>query len=335
MSRQTSACLAVLMAVLICACSKAPQPESQSSSTTPSTSASAAAAAAANGVAPGIELQAFGKLDRFKGKPPDDLVKDAVIGNVIRSIVPQSQFKCMDDVFNYLRDLDLNPDGSVSASANGSHADNFQEAYLSVSPSGSVNLVLNCEPQANPKGKYLFFSNDGNSAKASKAVLQWLYEVGRAEDRVVRSDGKSVEEMGVGELVQAVAPKNQPVEVTTNSQEANAGQGASQSPVFGTWQCKSLMDGQEAQTFFLIRPDGLISYRIGNSLQMTGYDFSLTGNQASATMTEIIRNGRSANAQIPASFEFKLVQAARIDFKFTMTTNQRAEQMVRCLPLPV
>lgn len=132
----------------------------------------------------------FEDLDNFVGKPPSDLLEDDSIEAVIRSIVPQSRFKCMDDLFNYMRDLEATPAGGVTSELNGSHADNFMEAFISVSPSGAVHLVLQCDPHGNPKGKYYYFTNAGMNATVPKPLLNWMYIVGREEDEVTKSDGK-------------------------------------------------------------------------------------------------------------------------------------------------
>lgn len=153
----------------------------------------------------------FKGLANFNGKPAWDLVKDDVIGKRIKEIVPQSQFKCMDDIFNYMPDLELQSDGSVQASLNGAHVDQFMEAFISASPNGSINVVLNCDPQSIPKGKYQFFTNQEPQADPAKEVLEWIYVVGSDDDKVLRSDGEKMVEIPFGKFVQAVTPESKPV----------------------------------------------------------------------------------------------------------------------------
>jgi hypothetical protein len=100
----------------------------------------------------------------------------------------------MDDSFNYLRDLEMDGNGAVTASMNGSHADQFEKAFISIAPSGAVNIVLQCDPpsamQLHAKEKYQYFTNEAIGAPTSKEVLDWMHSVANEGDIIVKSNGK-------------------------------------------------------------------------------------------------------------------------------------------------
>lgn len=157
------------------------------------------------------EQPKFPNVKSFGGHPPWDLVKDEVIGKVIRSLVPPSQFKCMDDLFNYLPDLELIPDGSVEASTTGEHAAQFTRSFISVSPDGVIHLGLECDFNEHIAHKFQYFTNS-KSATPPQSVLGWLYEASTARDKIVRSDGKNAVEQSRNEFLSKYMPENAPVE---------------------------------------------------------------------------------------------------------------------------
>lgn len=116
----------------------------------------------ASTVAPQATAPAPKKLDNlalFNGKAPDGLVADATIGQSIRSVVPQAQFKCMSETFNYMPDLALESDGSLQATLSGSRAENWLMAYLSVNPSGLAKSSV--EIEACERGKERCYEKSG------------------------------------------------------------------------------------------------------------------------------------------------------------------------------
>lgn len=132
---------------------------------------------------------------KFDKRAPNDLVSDEKIGRVIRSLVPQGDFKCMDEIFNLLSDLELKPDGYVIAIANGSHADNFAEGLVTVSKAGAVHIVLNCDGDTGPIKKYRYYTNEGIKSTPPGPVKNWLYTVASpsavSDTIIVKSDGKT------------------------------------------------------------------------------------------------------------------------------------------------
>lgn len=138
-----------------------------------------------------VKLTPFNELGRFNGVPPSDLMKDEIIGKEIRAIVPRTAFACMDNVFNYMRDLELGKDGALSATMNGSHADNFMEASVTVKPSGALTIVLQCvteaEQTSSPK-KYQIFTN-GDIRSVDPATISGIYDA-NPSDIVLITNGK-------------------------------------------------------------------------------------------------------------------------------------------------
>lgn len=133
-------------------------------------------------------------LAAFNGKPPNDLVHDAAVGKVIRSIVPQAKFQCMDDLFNYMPDLEAKNDGAVQGLLNGTGSHNFREAFVSASPNGKVSIVLNCSSE--PLNKvFEFYSNAGSNEPTPKEIQDWLYMVGGEGDIVRWSDGATTRDI--------------------------------------------------------------------------------------------------------------------------------------------
>lgn len=140
----------------------------------------------------------FAELSRFKGMPPADLLKDPEIGKVIRSVVPQSQFKCLGEAMEWMPDLDLASDGSIGVTQTGSHAEGFRQSFLSITPKGSFDLVLLCQHLGVgiPKGKYQYFTTSSDlTAPMPKSVQEWLYQVGDSSDILIISNGKEVREV--------------------------------------------------------------------------------------------------------------------------------------------
>ena len=323
----------VLLGLALVACSKTPS--------TPSSVSSAPASA------PVVEAKLpqrmqFKDLEQFKGKPPWDLVKDEVIGKEIKAIVPQSQFKCMDDIFNYMHDLEMQRDGSVQASMNGSHADQFMEAFISASPDGSLNVVLNCNPQSTPKGTYQLFANSAPGSIPPKELIEWFYIVGRDSDKIAKSDGKGVIEVAFTDFVKSVLPEEKPATMPS----ATAGHGKSSQPVpvpkepsisaassKGEWECKSTSSEVAAQAFFLFK-DRLFVYSLGTSLKMVSLDFETTGAQGRGRFNEMNRNGKTVEVSVPYEVFVSSASSGKLTFDMKIA-GAKGDVLSRneCVPL--
>lgn len=185
-------------------------------------------------VAPQAAVPAPKKLDNlalFNGKAPDGLVADATIGQSIRSVVPQAQFKCMSETFNYMPDLVLEGDGSLQATLSGSRAENWLMAYLNVSPSGLIDVVLRCpaEQQQMADAPFLYFTNRKLTDPTPKAVQDWFYAVGQESDLIKVSDSQVTNDIKFPEFMKgmlATAPNPKPiVPVTLPPAPAQVAQG--------------------------------------------------------------------------------------------------------------
>ncbi len=189
-------------------------------------------------------LVPFSNIATFDNKAPNDLVADLTIGKVIRSIVPQAQLKCMDEIFNYMPDLQLSKDGSVSAQSMGSHADNWMIGYVNASPTGEVDIVLQCDPQADNKPPYLYFTTRNIAGNAPVSVLNWYYIVAREEDVVRVSDGKETRDIPYAQFLKetlagAASSKDSPNPSSVPTQPEAADAVDSVQLAGSSWLCSS------------------------------------------------------------------------------------------------
>ncbi|HEY8608344.1 MAG TPA: hypothetical protein VIM12_14615 [Noviherbaspirillum sp.] len=133
---------------------------------------------------------AFASLNRFDGKRPEDLQSEGEIGTTLRAVVPQAFYKCFTEALDELPDLELSRDGAVLASANGSHVENFLEAYLSVSPAAEVDVMLMCGDRTGSGKTYHYFTNRTGAA-ASAPLLDWFYPLPDEDSNVVVTKGSA------------------------------------------------------------------------------------------------------------------------------------------------
>ena len=255
-------------------------------------------------------LQPFQNLGNFKGKPPDDLLKDPAIGQAIRAIVPQPRLKCLDDALNYLPDMQIDSSGAAMSSLNGSEVDRLRKDFLSVSTNGAINIVLQCDVQTDPMAKLRLFTNEGIRAATSKATLDWLYGMTSPGDVVEKSDGKEQEDIPYERLfseILATAAKPHPANVAVRAPIAAA------PAVEGQWQCRSTGTDGNAQTFFLFK-EHLLAYNVGKTLQLESSNFDSTGAQRHGTFEKITRNGTSVEMSIPYVIEFRSAQQGHLAF---------------------
>lgn len=129
------------------------------------------------------------------------MLKDPVIGKVIREIVPSDKMICLDDTFNYMPDLSKMSDGSIGGSASGSHAEGWRYTFLRVSPDGEVDILHACEDithnkttnTTNPLTYILHTNRDLNSAPPV-TLKEWLDSVTgtvvKEIDNLIVTDGK-------------------------------------------------------------------------------------------------------------------------------------------------
>lgn len=264
----------------------------------------------------------FSDLVKFKDKPPSDLLADEKIGSLIRSLVPRSEFKCLTDAMEWMPDISANTNGSIGESQTGSHADNFRKTYLSITPSGRVDLVLVCETDASgaAEHKYQYYSNSDIKLPAYKGVVEWLYGVGDDHDRVVRSDGKHVVELSFQQFVESLsvnAASERPTTAPTS--------------VRGTWSCKSeLLDRSGASTEKLVfGVDGTFSL-LGQGSTSTG-TFKQEGNQLHAKISRIVQPGQSIDADTKLEFSVQSSTPDQLQLESTLVRTGTVRRHV-CIP---
>jgi hypothetical protein len=296
----------IALLVLVTGCSKSSDHETQASVSTAAQAASVPTTS--NGQKP------YGNLARFKGKAPDELLKDEEIGKAIRAIVPQEKFKCMNEIFNYMADLDVDNDGAVTASMYGSRADNFMKVFLSVMPNGAINIVLQCAPPTQPDENYLFYTNEGIKATTPKAVLDWMYTVNNDGNIIRKSDGKTLVEIAYSDFLQSrlagAAKSNQPIAAATvNSQT---------SPLVGDWTCQSTKsNGTSYSSAFRFAPDGGFAYADPQS-QMIG-TYQPNGVNANIQVEQVVMGGHSSASNMTMTINFTSSNPGQLKFEMTLT----------------
>jgi len=120
-----------------------------------------------------ITFQPFDNLSAFKGKAPEQLLVDELVGPRLRAILPQEQVACAKEVFNYMPDLELKPDGSLHAELNGSSAEGWRHGLVNLQPTGQINLLLDCSFEKKGAQPYYLFTNRDVADKPDKAVMEW------------------------------------------------------------------------------------------------------------------------------------------------------------------
>lgn len=319
-----------------------------------------AAPPAAPTIAPQVVAPAPNKLDNlalFNGKAPEGLVADATIGQSIRSVVPQSQFKCLSETFNYMPDLVLEGDGSLLATLSGSRAENWLMAYLSVNPSGLIDVVLRCpaEQQQMSDAPFLYFTNRKLTDPAPKPVQDWFYVVGQESDLIKVSDSQVTNDIKFpdfmkGMLVNAANPKpNAPVAQSPTASMVVQGGGihASGSDIGGTWKCGNDRAGGASLVKFL--DNGKLEWiddpgTQGESPRLGKY--GLSGTMLSIQITQLpnlARLGRSASVSIKEGGEIKSLNQTDLKFSWWQESEpsdklsfncKRQATVAQAIPLP-
>lgn len=105
------------------------------------------------------ELTHFTNISTYDKKAPGDLLNDPVIGSEFKKLVPAEQRVCLDDLFNYMPDLEIKQDGSLEAIMYGSGSENHIVAYLDLTPQGNLDLVMTCAEGSLSAKPYIYFTN--------------------------------------------------------------------------------------------------------------------------------------------------------------------------------
>lgn len=134
----------------------------------------------------------FPDLQRLKGKATSGLIKDAAIGARIVDIVPVVSYNCMEDIFRYMRDLELTADGTLLSDASGSHAENFRTGFFSLTPVGDMDIVLQCENGKSTGRFFQYFTTRNSTLPAPDALMTWLRTQAIPGDELRRMDVSGV-----------------------------------------------------------------------------------------------------------------------------------------------
>jgi hypothetical protein len=264
-------------------------------------------------------LQPFQNLGDFKGKPPDDLLKDAAIGQAIRAIVPQSRLKCLDEAMNYLPDMEIDSSGTAKSSLNGSEVDHMRADFFSVSPSGAINIVLQCDVPSDSKASQQLFTNEGVRAATSKATLDWLYGMMRPGEVIAKSDGhENVDipyETFFADLL-ATAAKEHPANVAPPTPAppapiANVTEPAP-TPLVGDWICQATAsNGARYSSTYRFASDGSYVYAQPDFRATGTYQLGIGGasvtidNISTGTLARDIRVVVTITAASPGHLQFE------------------------------
>jgi hypothetical protein len=134
-----------------------------------------------------LTAEKYKNLQRFVGKGPNELLADFQIGPAITGLVPSELNSCMDDVFNYAQDIERLASGAIRASANGSHADSQRVGYISVEPSGRIDVILWCDFN---REYYFWYSTAPIEKNASPDLIAWARLVGSNNSPTLRRFGE-------------------------------------------------------------------------------------------------------------------------------------------------
>lgn len=152
----------------------------------------------------------YKNLQRFVGKGPNALLADPQIGHVIAGLVPEPLNTCMDDVFNYAPDIERLDNGTIRTSANGSRVDSQRVGYVSVEPSGRIDVILWCDHN---RDYYFWYSTAPLEKNASPDLIAWARLVGSGNGPPLRRFGtRYVQNFGYesiqkGQLASATSEK--------------------------------------------------------------------------------------------------------------------------------
>lgn len=263
-------------------------------------------------------VTAFSDITSFKNKAPEELKKDDAIGKVLRNIVPQAQFQCLDEAFNYMPDLSLASDGSIQSSLSGSHADNWMEAFISVFPGGEVNVVLQCEPGKDSGKEYLFFTNNSIDAPTPKPILDWFYSLPSGNSIVRKSDGRTSRQMSASsflenQLAEAAKPLSAQNASVDSSMPSSRTSTVGTAQFVGDWSCQSRKsDGATYSSTFRFTSDGEFIYADPQS-RMSGA-YQLNGSGANVSIGQVEVNGQRSPSSMKVEVTFLSSNPERLAF---------------------
>jgi hypothetical protein len=281
-------------------------------------------------------LPAFANLGAFNGKAPNDLLQDASIAAAFRKIVPQADFKCLDSVFNQLSDLRLRSDGALQAEANGSHAEQFAEGFVSIASRGQIHVVLKCDAaKPGEDEKYLYFSNQKIDTSPPDDVKAWLYNFKDSNTILTRSDGTNSQQMQFADFFKrelAAAAPTRPA--ATNSPVVSKESSSSLGAIQGKWSCANDRNNGSSQISF--KPDGALEWvdnpgRNTSSSRLGIYrQTDLKLDIVIQQMPALSRLGRSPNVSIKEGGEIKTATSDTLRFTWWQNDDPNDRMQIAC-----
>jgi hypothetical protein len=165
----------------------------------------------------------------YKDMQVVDLLKDPVFGQRAISIVPRTNMECVNRTFSSMQALALDSGQNAISEAFGSHADNWIEGYVQASPTGDLDVVVDCDESSDASTKHFtYFTTRGINAALPAGLKFWLNGVSQGEGTVTVFDGKQQKDVPVSSLVndlrQDVAVELKPTvsEVTISGESFSA-----------------------------------------------------------------------------------------------------------------
>ncbi|WP_343851645.1 hypothetical protein [Rhodanobacter soli] len=138
----------------------------------------------------------------YKDMQVVDLLKDPVFGKRAISIVPRTSMECVNHTFSSMQALALDSSQNASSEAFGSHADNWIEGYVQASPTGDLDVVVDCDESSDASTKHFtYFTTRGINAAPPAGLKFWLNGVSQGEGTVTVFDGKQQKDVPVSSLV--------------------------------------------------------------------------------------------------------------------------------------
>lgn len=278
----------------------------------------------------------LGDLHELGGKTPELLLSEPKTADRLRALVPPELMACAKDVFNYMPDLELRPDGSLHAELNGSHAEAWRIGMLHIQPAGEINLFMDCSAVNNGSSGYYLLSSRQPGDKPAEVLRLWLGELSLPSTAsLLISNGQSKRERPLGDFLgasaQAVAAKPL-AEQSPQAKPAAALPAApvapsSPSPVAetsvplgGAWQCQAdrsqgmsrITFGERGRLEWVDDPGTrLESRRLGN--------YRLNNGRVSIEITELPKLaslGRSPHVSIGEKAEIKRLETINLQFSW-------------------
>lgn len=147
-------------------------------------------------------------VSTYKDMQVRDLLKDEIFAKKIIAIVPPSKMDCIKQTFDGLAAFSLDSASNAISQGNGSHAENWIEAYVQVSPDAQLDIVATCNEASATidDTQFLYFTTRGIDTPLPSGLKAWLndncgVESYCAKQTITVFDGKQQKTVAVAALV--------------------------------------------------------------------------------------------------------------------------------------